>query len=305
MSEEHEEVEAPEESEDYDDEEEEDDERGSRAQNGSASASHNRGAVADDEEDLEDELMQTACLPVSGAPLPPSDEPPQDADEYLRRVQWERMHCPEIVDVEVEERPLRRRKGRKSQQQQQSGADDEDQEGSNAVSWWAQFMVPELPDATRPSQAWQNDVTAAFRTIRSRCEALREEAARSASAPSALVGLSAEAWRSRFEQERPTAKLLSAQDLIAMHRLLIEAVDVIVDGSESGSDPVFGRGSCLAEWAYAALAFVEEPLMDDMQYNLQRLRRVCHKCLLNGTTPSDKAAAALLYTIVSQVFGQR
>ena len=36
-----------------------------------------------------------ACLPVSGAPMPPSEGPPKDADEYLRQVQWERLHCPQ------------------------------------------------------------------------------------------------------------------------------------------------------------------------------------------------------------------
>merc|ERR1719326_871387 len=61
-----------------------------------------------DEEAADDELVQPVALPVMGGPLPPSDEPPKDADEYLRRVQWERMHLCETVDVEVAEKPSRR-----------------------------------------------------------------------------------------------------------------------------------------------------------------------------------------------------
>lgn len=64
----------------------------------------------EDEEqaDRDQQILQEACLPVSGAPLPPSEGPPkatlavdlgtrcwQDADEYLRQVQWERLHCPQ------------------------------------------------------------------------------------------------------------------------------------------------------------------------------------------------------------------
>eukprot|EP00971_Amphidinium_carterae_P081726 1616939-Amphidinium_carterae.1 len=56
-------------------------------QNGSGTtrvAAH-RAGESDEDAELDDELMQAACLPVSGPPLPPSSAPPQDADEYLRQ----------------------------------------------------------------------------------------------------------------------------------------------------------------------------------------------------------------------------
>merc|ERR1711964_566928 len=55
-------------------------------------------------EDDARELICRSALPVSGPPLPPSDEPPADADEYLRRVQYEALHCSQTVDAgEIEE----------------------------------------------------------------------------------------------------------------------------------------------------------------------------------------------------------
>ena len=50
----------------------------------------------EEQADRDLQILQEACLPVSGAPLPPG-EPPKDADEYLRQVQWERLHCPQAT----------------------------------------------------------------------------------------------------------------------------------------------------------------------------------------------------------------
>merc|ERR1712176_738132 len=80
-----------------------------------------------DELALHDELILPVALPVMGGPLPPSDEPPKDADEYLRRVQWERMHLSEVVDVDVVEKPARKR------------------ERNKKVSMLTQFDAPEVP----------------------------------------------------------------------------------------------------------------------------------------------------------------
>merc|ERR1739848_705569 len=47
----------------------------------------------------------------------------------------------------------------------------------------------------------------------------------------------------------------------------------------ASADGPFGPESFLAEWVFAVLTFVEEPLVDDIQYNLQRLRRTCQKAI--------------------------
>lgn len=76
-----------------------------------------------------------------------------------------------------------------------------------------------------------------------------------------------------------------------------------------------------AEWAFAALAFVDYPLVDEIQYQLQRLRRACRKLLVAlhsrrapgaigataglGVGAPPHAKPNLLLVIVTEVFGQR
>lgn len=276
-----------------------------------------------DSDAANDELVQPVCLPVSGGPLAPTDEPPKDADEYLRRVQWERMHVPETVDVEVEERQLRRRK----------------QRSSNRGSILARFDAPEVPEAIRHNSEWAEDVAAAFRDLRSRCQEMKQTRTQ-ANEEDGSGSLSYDAWRGRCANELPSTALLASQDVVSIHHLLVAAIDAVVashealdvesggttspvaahgEGQEATASNVlrgrFGADSRLSQWAFSALAFVEEPLVDDMQYNLQRLRRVCQRGIASaneraeaGVESFDKRAhaeATLLLAIVTEVFGQR
>jgi len=265
------------------------------------------------DEDVHDELVLPIALPVMGGPLPPSDEPPKDADEYLRRVQWERMHLSETVDApDVVEKPSRRRKQ------------------NDKVSLLTQFDAPEVPEERRHCTVWAEDVLAAFRDLRGKCMEAREACADEEDGNS----LSASTWRENECQHRPSTSALAALDLVTLHDLLAAVIDGIVEGQESfcscagsndadmqsadTSDTVsgpFGSGHFLAEWAFAVLAFVEEPLVDDIQFNLQRLRRACQKCVVNahkladaGVREYDSVAhtqATLLLVIVTEHFGQR
>merc|ERR1712232_569607 len=112
-----------------------------------------------------------------------------------------------------------------------------------------------------------------------------------------------------------------------MHSLLAAIIDSIVEdqdslcGSADNTDAdkllqgPFGSGRFLADWAFSVLAFVEEPLVDDIQFNLQRLRRACQKSIVTahtlaeaGTREFDNIAhaqATLLLVIVTEHFGQR
>lgn len=261
-----------------------------------------------DEEAANDELVQSVALPVTGGPLPPSDEPPKDADEYLRQVQWERMHLAETVDADVVEKPPRRRK-----------------QQNNRTSLLTKFEVPEVPEHLRHCPEWAEDVVAAFLDLRARCEEAREEADEASD-----EALTAESWRERL-RGRPSTALLAAQDVVSLHLLLVTVVDsvlevqeanraaaadevAVADDSASTASP-FGSHSFLAEWAFAVLAFVEEPLVDDVQYNLQRLRRACQKAILSAHTQAaagggafDMCAhsqATLLLVVITEHFGQR
>lgn len=274
-------------------------------------------AAADDSSDTDaadDELAQKMCLPVSGGPLPPSDEPPKDADEYLRRVQWERMHVPETVDVEVDEKHLRRRK----------------QKTSNRGSLLARFDAPEVPESIRHSSEWTEDVVSAFRDLRARCQEMKQMSVE-ASGDNSEGSLSYDAWKARCADETPSTAFVASQDVVSVHRLLVAAVDAVVAAHEvldaaspapqeasavaTAVDQRFGADGRLAQWAFAALAFIEEPLVDDIQYNLQRLRRACQKGIVAaheraeaGAESFDKGAhaqACLLLAIVTEVFGQR
>lgn len=279
----------------------------------------------DDSDAADDELAQKCALPVSGGPLPPSDEPPKDADEYLRRVMWERMHLSETVDVEVAEKPPRQRKNQ-----------------SNRVSLLTKFDAPEIPEHLQHCAVWAEDVVAAFRDLRTKCADARESHL-DGSDEAALenTSFSADAWRVQFLQGRPTTSLLAMQDIVSLHKLFAEAVDAFVEtqdaantttsldgdarasASQEAQEPpevssvagAFGPDSFLAEWVFAVLAFVDEPLVDDMMYQLQRLRRTCQKAIVASHARSEAGAgevdskahaqATLLLTVVREHFGQR
>jgi len=282
-----------------------------------------------EDSDSEGELLQEAALPVSGPPLPPSDEPAQDADEYLRRVQWERIHCQQIVTADVEEKPMRRKR---------AGLVGKD---GSLVS---KFLGPNMPQEFVPRQEWASACALAFQALRDRCRRSDRVGVGYDGKTDYPNGLSYDEWRVRISQGggRPSEDMLAVQDVLSVQRLLVVVVDAVVaatdgdvdgDGDAAGADEAadgsagaacvaFGPGSSLAEWTFAALAVVEEPLVDDVQYNLQRLRRSCVKviaasaaalpaeisrladAIVSGINQS-RAEASLILAIVTDVFGQR
>ncbi|CAE6915995.1 gemin2 [Symbiodinium natans] len=261
--------------------------------------------------DRDQQILQEACLPVSGAPMPPSEGPPKDADEYLRQVQWERLHCPEIVDVDVKERQSKRRVGGPL-----TGKD-------GAGGLLSLFQAPEVPARFRHAEAWASDAAASFRHLRGQCE--RQKAGNGAQS------LSYEEWRRHVAKDRPDSQLIAAQDFVGINHLVVVAIDKFEADFEAfqqaapDAEGGFLSGfqsegiDSVSEWIFAALAFVEEPLVDDIQYQLQRLRRLCCR-FAEGTASKvgsdlDTGAAgatcaflhprvALLLVLVSEVFGQ-
>jgi len=247
-----------------------------------------------DEEAAHDELTLPVALPVSGGPLPPSDEPAKDADEYLRQVMWERMHLSETVDVDIVEKAPRR------------------QQQNSKVSLLTAFNAPDIPEELQHCSEWAEDVLAAFRDLRGTCDEMRRS-----EDEAAAESIDVDAWRERCLQERPSTSLLAMQDVVNLHRLLVVIIDSIVEAQdaagESASGP-FGPDSFWAEWAFATLTFVEEPLVDDVQYNLQRLRRTCQKAIVAAHARSEAggefdrnahAQTSVLLTVVREYFGQR
>merc|ERR1711988_1774336 len=80
------------------------------------------------------------------------------------------------------------------------------------------------------------------------------------------------------------------QDVVNLHRLVFAVIDSIVEAQDAASDGAsgpFGPESFWPEWAFAVLSFVEEPLVDDVQYNLQRLRRACQKTIVNAHVQAE------------------
>lgn len=281
------------------------------------------GDDSSDEDAANDELVQAVALPVSGGPLPPSDEPPKDADEYLRRVQWERMHLSDTVDVEVNEKPARKRK----------------QQTNNRASLLTRFDAPDVPDELAHCSEWAEDAVSAFRDLRAKCDEMRQ-ATVEAGEEVAADSFNAEEWREQILSSRPTTSLLAMQDVVSIHRILVIVIDAVVEAQDAAAAPAvsgapggasasetapqevsgssdgpFGPGSFLADWAFAVLTFIEEPTVDDMQYNLQRLRRTCQKGIVAAHAKSETgssvfdsnahAQATLLLTVVREHFGQR
>lgn len=278
-----------------------------------------QGAADSDGSDVDrdQELLQSKCLPVSGAPLPPGSEPAKDADEYLRQVMWERLHAPQTVEAEVQEEQPRRRKKRGLV--------------SRNGSILAQFEAPSVPEEVQHSREWAEDVADAFRRLRNQCAKARRMAD---TVPSESAGAVFDTWRERCLRERPSMKVLSEQDLVSINHLVVVVVEAIVEATQSkevlasgcaadGADPALCEQDgprvewleSLAEWAYAALAFVDQPLADDIQYQLQRLRRSCLNTIAavhtenkdRGITEgnTNHVKASVLLVIVTEVFGQR
>lgn len=176
-------------------------------------------------------------------------------------------------------------------------------------------------------------MVAAFRDLRAKCDDVRQSALHASDAGDAeSMGFSADAWRQQIFHGKPTTNLIAVQDVVSLHCLLVVVIDAIVDAHDavaSNSSPArddaaeasskaagpFGPDSLLAEWAFAVLAFVEEPLVDDIQYNLQRLRRACQNAIVSAHARSEAggvtfdgsthAQASLLLTLVREHFGQR
>lgn len=271
----------------------------------------------------EDELRQPTCLPITGPPMAPSDAPPQDAYEYLRQVQYERMRCPQTVEVEVEERAPRRQKktrgGRRSNIPERLSCGEED---------------------ARHSPEWLVDAPAAFKLLRQRFASMRlaqrGEERGSVEGPPPLH-TKVDTWRTRIAKgERPSAKLLPTQDFCSSNNLLTAAVDAFIAAhvkaeAEQGGDEeaqgdenennesrnVAEARNCLdsdtfrtntSEWMFAALSFAQEPIVEDISCEMQRLRRTCLQLIAagreRGEPNSSYAPAALLHTIVTEVFGQ-
>jgi len=274
--------------------------------------------------DRDQELQQEACLPVSGEPMPPTDRFPNDADEYLRQVQWERLHIPSTVDVDVSVKPPKQRK--------KLGV------VGGQGSLLAQFDVTDVPPEVGYCPEWAEDVAAAFQQLRLHCHQMRE----AASARAAPSMLRFDDWRKHCEHSRPATQILAKQDFVSINHLVVVAVDALVDFYEHVSASmahiapvveddsrlavVFDAGKAqvldqLCEWAFAALTFIETPLVDDTQYQLQRLRRTCKKIICdfhrNGlikppsegvsdqTSALPHAKVNLLLVIVTDVFNQR
>lgn len=278
-------------------------------------------AVDDEKMDRDQQLLQDACLPVSGPPMPPSDIAPKDADEYLRQVQWERINLPEVVDVDVTDLPAqknrRKRQGGGLLQRIEDHAEFED-------------------DDRHCSEEWAADAAKAFRALREHCEVARVAKAQ------CPVKATMAKWRERCAAGRPSTDLLAAHDFLSINRLVTVAVESFVQFQEEskGSQTVepaevpevpseevpataalgaeaapvaidLERLDALTEWMFVALAFLEVPLQDEIQFQLQRLRRSCHRLLAQvealpaAASSAGGCRAKLLLVVVTRVFGQR
>eukprot|EP00929_Paragymnodinium_shiwhaense_P011824 TRINITY_DN11813_c0_g1_i1.p1 TRINITY_DN11813_c0_g1~~TRINITY_DN11813_c0_g1_i1.p1 ORF type:complete len:285 (+),score=74.20 TRINITY_DN11813_c0_g1_i1:71-925(+) len=264
-----------------------------------------------DSDDSEDGLLGEACLPVDGAPLDPSLGPPQDADEYLRQVQWERLRCPEVVSASVEEQKPKKTK-------------PTDKAVWKRGSLLANFGQ-ELPQEATPCAEWTADAAQAFRQLRERVSLERR------ASEGRLERLKAHEWKERMD-EWPSSDLLATHDFVSLNQLMVAAVEVVVDALEGNKEdaeegdcskpaehPFASEDSKLAKWLFAALLHVEEPLFDDNMYQMQRLRRKCIKALIDAQkseAPESstvegadagpaRSRAALFYVIVTEVFNQR
>merc|ERR1712232_76639 len=196
--------------------------------------------------------------------------------------------------------------------------------------------------------AWVEDVVAAFRALRARGGRLKGHAADGHAVKAALQPLHTRGatWRARVasrDQARPpAAQLLAAQDFLSANSLVCATVDAFIlaysdskcsnagceeqhasDGEQDNEDreepeSLIADGACVddvawrsrcAEWVFASLVFAQEPIVDEVQYQLQKLRRTCSQALTDGVSRGDstssRAPVALLHVIVTEVFGQR
>lgn len=305
----------------------------SRGKGSGASFQRGRKNYADGDSDVDDEkldrdqqLLQETCLPVSGPPMCPDEGAPKDADEYLRQVQWERMHCPEVVDVEVADMPAKRNRRR---------------QGDGLLARLEQSSAFE-EESCRCSPEWAEDVATAFHALRSSCDAARMAAVEQGLGTPGKSTIAA--WRERCAAGRPSSDTLARFDFIGLNRLITVSVEALVEFQEEAASMQAGgqaqtaetpevhtdevpslpeqqapaaaaldleRLDALTEWVFAALAYVELPLLEEVQFQMQRLRRTCHrlaalaKTMPGGDESVGAVRANLLLVVVTRVFGQR
>jgi len=135
-----------------------------------------------------------------------------------------------------------------------------------------------------------------------------------------------DAWRDRCKTLSPSTALLAPQDTVSLNHLVVVMVETWISHFDPESADNAGQTECaetnktevtalenqrVSQWVFAALAFVEEPLFDDIQYQLQRLRRACQRFIVKTHNETDgqewldvRNQAAVLMAIVTKVFGQ-
>merc|ERR1719387_890150 len=74
----------------------------------------------------------------------------------------------------------------------------------------ARFAEPEIPEELRHSAVWAQDVAAAFRDLRARCEEERQQAEQRGET---AAPFSVDIWQQKLSTDRPSMPMLAAQDL--------------------------------------------------------------------------------------------
>jgi len=217
-----------------------------------------------EEEELEREFCKSA-LPVSGPPLPPSDEPPLDADEYLRRVQYERMQCAVTVSKDIE--------------QDDQQISDDAYASHDIVSKCARMDSEATPGNYPVSDEWRQQILQWFRETRDHCQGY--------------------ALHVNDGEDRQTVVFDRDQDLNvqlarADTRSLVKLLRTLVQ------EPVLDK-----EWVFGVLSFLDTPLLADTMCLLQELRRALYKELERETDEAKASEGHTIHIVIRDYFGQR
>lgn len=320
--------------------------------------------------DRDQQILQAKCLPVSGPPLPPGEGPAQSADEYLRQVQWERLQCPELMHCDVEEEeeqaPRRRKRhGLIARDRSLISAFDapEVPTALRHCPEWGEDAALAFRSLQKRCREMRREAIGPvglggseggarldFEAWRDCCcKAGRPNTAMLASQDfvsiNQLMVVAVDALVAACDAltggDAATPGDQAASVSTAQGGVPAEAgadgestgIDTVTFGDETDQGALGGaeeRLDSLAEWAFAALAFLDEPLVDDVQYQLQRLRRACQRMCAGlgaaadlsaepgavlregdaaaqvaGSTRLHIARVSLLLVLVTDVFGQR
>uniref|UniRef100_A0A1B0CZE5 Gem-associated protein 2 n=1 Tax=Phlebotomus papatasi TaxID=29031 RepID=A0A1B0CZE5_PHLPP len=235
-------------------------------------------------EKIPESLQQVAlAVPPIGANFDP-DTPPETGEQYLQQVIYERtQRVPEVVYNHHDRPPDR-----------------------VGVSWEAvgnTSITSTAPEDLLPTKEWCEIQCETFRELQARISSIRISKKLPVNLPS-IPGYCPSEWLDFCSHQAPHLKYMiqisQAQLEELLHNFVEWSQEEKANLCESSGD------SWLAQWIYATLACLHQPLEPSIHFCLRQIARICIAARNSITSESILQATPLnlIICIIAKVFGQ-